>query len=64
MSHPVGTLQRWFSSHPAPCTGLPLRAKWAMRVMWAMGWRIVARGPRSWRSCAATRRLAPASIPA
>ena len=53
MSHPLGTLHRWSSSHHARCSAP------AGRV-----WRIVARGPRSWRCCAATRPLGPASTPA
>ena len=52
MSHPVGTLHRWSSSHHAPCSGPPLRVTRR---------RIVAREPRSWRCCAATPPPAPAS---
>ena len=55
MSHPVGTLHRWSSSHHVLCCTPPLRVTLPLR-------RTAARGPRSWHCCAATRALARASI--
>ena len=54
VSHPVGTLHRWSSSHPARCSGPTLQGDAPADE---------ARGPRSWPCCAATPRPGPVSTP-